>query len=59
MLVLSRMERESITIVCPDGTRLSVKVANVRGCKVRLAFDLPREFQILRSELLEDKKREE
>lgn len=57
-LVLSRVERESVVVVCPDGTRLIIKVANIRGNKVRLAMDMPRTFQILRSELLEEKKRD-
>lgn len=54
-LVVSRAERQSVVIECPDGTRLIIKVANIRGNKVRLAMDMPRTFQILRSELLEDK----
>ena len=45
-LVVSRVERESVVVVCPDGTRLIIKVANIRGNKVRLAMDMPRTFRI-------------
>lgn len=58
-LVVSRVERESVVVVCPDGTRLIIKVANIRGNKVRLGFSAPKDVAIHRSEVREAIMREE
>lgn len=49
MLVLSRKKKETIVI----NGNIRVTVAEVRGDKVRLAFDVPREIPIVREELIE------
>jgi len=50
VLVLSRKQNESVHI---NGTEIRVVVVSIRGDKVRLGFDVPGEFSVLRSELLE------
>ncbi len=50
MLVLSRKAEESVYI---NGTEIRVVVVDIRGDKVRLGFDVPKEMSILRSELVE------
>ncbi len=59
MLVLSRLEGEFILLdvpSCPNGCcparRLAVGVSSIRGRKVRLALDAPRDVEIRRAELL-------
>lgn len=47
MLVLSRKVGESIQI----GDNIFVSVVEVKGGRVRLSFDAPKEIQILREEL--------
>lgn len=47
MLVLSRKVGESIQI----SDNIFVKVIEVKGGRVRLSFDAPKEIQILREEL--------
>lgn len=52
MLVLSRKRNEEIVISTPDGsTRISVMVVDVRGDKVRLGIQAPREFSVHRGEV--------
>ena len=48
MLVLSRKSMECIRI----GDNVVVSVLEIRGNKVRIGIDAPREIQVLRSELL-------
>ena len=48
MLVLSRREGETICI----GDNIEVKVIAVRGKRVKLAFEAPRDVTIRRAELL-------
>jgi carbon storage regulator len=55
MLVLSRQENESIRI----GDYITVKVLSLRGSKVRLGFQAPREVPVHRGEVYEKIKREE
>ncbi len=55
MLVLSRKKNESIII---DG-RIRITVVEVRGDKVRLGIEAPREVPVHRSEVLEAIRREE
>ena len=47
MLVLTRREKESIVIA----DRITVTVIKIRGNRVRLAIEAPREIQVLRVEL--------
>ena len=47
MLVLSRKSTESISI----GGRVVVTVLEIRGNKVRIGIDAPKEVHVLRSEL--------
>ena len=49
MLVLSRKSMECIRI----GDNVVVSVLEIRGNKVRIGIDAPREIQVLRSELLD------
>jgi carbon storage regulator len=49
MLVLSRKVNEAIVI---PGLNLTIRVAEVSGQRVRLAFDAPRDVQIVRQEIL-------
>ena len=49
MLVLSRQENESIVIA----DRITVKVVSIRGNRVRLAIEAPKEVRVLRTELVE------
>lgn len=48
MLVLSRKPGESVVI----GGNITVTVVEVKGNRVRLAFDAPGDVRILRSELV-------
>lgn len=56
MLVLSRGETETINIFAPDGVPLgSVTVVAIRTMNhVRLGFDFPSNYRIMRSELVDD-----
>ncbi len=47
MLVLSRKSMESIHV----GDRVVVTVLEIRGNKVRIGIDAPKEIHVLRSEL--------
>ena len=47
MLVLSRKKNESIKI----GDNIVITVVEVRGDKVRLGIEAPREISVIRSEL--------
>ena len=53
MLVLSRAKGESITITGPDGTVISLMVVDVRGQRIRLGMDAPKDWKIMRVELKE------
>ena len=50
MLVLTRKLEEVVVI---DG-RIRVKVASIRGSRVRLAIEAPKEMSIQRQEVLEE-----
>ena len=49
MLTLSRKVGEKITI----GTEIELTIVEVRGDKVRIGIDAPRELRVLRKELEE------
>ena len=48
MLVLSRKEGEAILV----GDNIHITILSVRGKKVRLGFEAPKEIKILRKELI-------
>lgn len=52
MLVLSRKSEEAIHI----GDDVVIRVVSIRGDKVRLGIEAPREMEILREELTPDAK---
>lgn len=54
MLSLSRQPGETIFI----GDEISIRVHSVKGNRVRLAVDAPRDIPISRSELLQDELRD-
>lgn len=64
MLVLSRHRDESIIITIgegvPIGTRIKLTVADIRGDKIRLGIDAPKEVEVHREEIqvLVDRDRE-
>ena len=49
MLVLTRLEGQVITI----GDNIRITIVEVRGDKVRVGIDAPRDVAVLRAELLE------
>ena len=49
MLVLSRLEGQVITI----GDSVRITIVQVRGEKVRVGIDAPRDVQVMRAEVLE------
>ena len=51
MLVLSRLVHESIVITVPDGVRMTITIAEVRGDKVRLGIEAPKEYRVHRKEV--------
>lgn len=53
MLVLSRERNETVVFVTPDGDEYVVTVAEIRGDRVRLGFDAPKDVLIHRGEVLE------
>jgi len=63
MLVLGRRHKESVTITAPNGDVLRVTVARMPGVRlvegvprqgpVRIGFECPRDYEILRDELVE------
>lgn len=55
MLALTRRVGEEIVIGDPANPLGTIRVVDVHGDKVRLAFDFPRDVQINRSELAKQK----
>lgn len=53
MLVLSRKRQECVRITDPDTGRMiaEVRVLQIRGNRVRLAFNAPDNVQIMRTEV--------
>ena len=51
MLVISRREGEEVVIGDPASPYGVVRVASIKGDRVRLAFDFPREIQVHRREV--------
>lgn len=56
MYVLARREGESIAMLKgPDGYLVEIKVLSVSGKIVRLGIDAPKEVDITRKELIDEK----
>jgi carbon storage regulator CsrA len=51
MLVITRREGEEVVIGDPKNPIGIVRIASVKGERVRIAFDFPREIQINRREI--------
>ena len=51
MLVITRREGEEVVIGDPKSPMGVVRIASVKGERVRIAFDFPREVQINRREI--------
>ncbi len=51
MLVISRREGEEVVIGEPGSPIGSVWIARIKGDRVRLAFDFPREIEVHRREV--------
>ena len=56
MLALTRRVGEEVVIGDPHSPLGRVRVVDVHGDKVRLAFDFPREVEINRKELADEKR---
>ncbi len=57
MLALTRRIGEEIVVGDPSNPLGVIRVVDIHGDKVRLAFDFPRDMQINRRELAEQKAR--
>ncbi len=53
MLVITRREGEEVVIGDPKNPIGIVRIASVKGDRVRIAFDFPREVDINRREIAE------
>ncbi len=51
MLVISRREGEEVVIGEPGSPIGRVRIARIKGDRVRLAFDFPREIEVHRREV--------
>lgn len=58
MLVLSRQRDETLLAILPDGTEIEITVVDIRGDKVRLGVNAPKEIVVHRKEVWEAIKRE-
>ena len=59
MLALTRRIGEEIVIGDPKNPLGTIRVVEIHGDKVRLSFDFPRDTEINRKELAEQKARQE
>ena len=51
MLVLTRMQEEKVIITTPDGIRITLMVIAIRGDKVRLGIEAPKDVAVHREEV--------
>lgn len=58
MLVITRREGEEVVIGDPANPLGVVRIASIRGDRVRIAFDFPREVQVHRREVADQIKDE-
>jgi carbon storage regulator len=54
MLVITRREGEEVVIGDPRNPIGVVRIASIRGDRVRIAFDFPRHVQVHRKEVAEE-----
>lgn len=54
MLILTRRVGEAVHI----GNNITVRVLGVKGGQVRIGFDVPKEINVIRTELLNKPKKE-
>lgn len=59
MLVITRREGEEVVIGDPRNPIGVVRIANIKGDRVRVAFDFPREVQVHRREVADQINAEE
>lgn len=59
MLALTRRIGEEVVIGDPNAPLGRIRVVDIHGDKVRLAFDFPREIEINRKELADEKRRDQ
>ena len=57
MLVITRREGEEVVIGDPTNPIGVVRIASVKGDRVRLAMDFPREIEVHRREVADQKKK--
>lgn len=55
MLTLALKKGEYAQLTLPDGTTHKIRVTLIRRKQVRIAFDVPRDWEIVRSTLVEAK----
>jgi len=48
MLILTRREKETITVVLPDGREMRVFLSLIKGKQARIGFDLPEDIHVHR-----------
>ena len=56
MLYLTRREGERIRILAPTGEEIWIVIKDIGYGKVRLGLDAPREWEIMREELIRDER---
>lgn len=59
MLVITRREGEEVVIGDPRNPQGIVRIAGIKGDRVRIAFEFPREVQVHRREVADQIKAEE
>lgn len=57
MLVITRREGESITVISPEGTEIEITLVQ-DGTAARIGIQAPKDCKILRTELLEEAENE-
>lgn len=57
MLVVTRREGESITVISPEGTEIEITLVQ-DGTAARIGIQAPVDYKILRTELLEEAQNE-
>ena len=57
MLVITRREGESITVISPDGTEIEITLTR-DGNNARIGVQAPQDYKIVRTELIEEKPNE-
>jgi carbon storage regulator len=58
MLCLQRREDETVVLGLPDGREIRVMVTEIRGEKVKLGFEAPKDVTVHRQEISDAIKRE-